>query len=480
MFNRLFILILINLIVLSGCKSGDSPKDEKVSKEENKEKTILSAHLNYERFLLTYSTPFFDQKTIIFSNPSNIDTIISKTIFLKKPVIAEYTVLEVDRGNRETSFYVLLHPGDSIPFHLTNGMYLATDKVNNKNIISPPNISYYYKFDNDKSKYGKGNYDEADFKEFYNRLNETAKSENARIESLFKNKQIDLKNFSIQKYYSNVLYYSNLFTYIGKKKELSDYILKVYSAHSDSAIRLFTDENAVLSDKLAPIFFGILKIKLRNKKENYSDYNLLFQEAIHTNFGQFKPGLLFRFLKTPDASELFTKNVLKEISALYPNTIYSAHASEISNKNLEISKIKPLDTLINLSEKQISWVSFINNSDKYLMVDYWASWCAPCRALFPLMDSAKKQFINKNIEFVSVNINADSSDWKIASKAEAKYLKFNNYYLLQNRKAPLLKKYGINSIPRIMVFKNGEIISGNFTLPSEPGFIDELKRVISK
>lgn len=472
-----YIIMLFILTAIIGCNSGVSP-EQNILNNQKSELTTLSARLTNEKFLLTIPNPFFDQDNLDFSNPTDIDTIITRRILLEEPLIAQYSLVELDSGNRRTDFFILLNPGDSINFSLENGLYLNTDKANMNKILSSGKTSSYYKFDNDPDRFGKGKYDDADFKDFYTRLNQAANSEKSRIENLFKNKENSQKDLLLQKYFSDVIYYSNLFSYIGKKKELSNYLLKVYEQETNKALGLFTNQNAVLTTKLAPIFFGILRMKLRIKNEDYSDYRLLYQEALKTDFGSFKPGLLFRFLKFPGVTDSFSKKVLNQISVQYPNSIYVKHALEISNKNNQLSEIKPLDTLTDLLHNRTSWTSFIGKSDKYVLVDYWASWCAPCRALFPLIDSVKKQFISKNIEFVSVNIDSDSSDWKIASRAESKYLKINNFYLLQNRKAPLLKKYEIKSIPRIMLFKNGEIVSGDFVLPSEPGFIDELKKVL--
>jgi thioredoxin 1 len=68
-------------------------------------------------------------------------------------------------------------------------------------------------------------------------------------------------------------------------------------------------------------------------------------------------------------------------------------------------------------------------SSKIVLVDFWASWCGPCRMLSPIVDEIAKDFEGK-IEVAKCNI--DDAD-EIAAK------------------------YGIRSIPTLLFFKDGEV-----------------------
>ncbi|MGB4058303.1 MAG: thioredoxin [Alphaproteobacteria bacterium] len=65
-----------------------------------------------------------------------------------------------------------------------------------------------------------------------------------------------------------------------------------------------------------------------------------------------------------------------------------------------------------------------------VLVDFWAEWCGPCKALSPVIDQLSEELSGK-VKIVKVNID-------------------------QAPNAPT--KYGVRGIPTLMIFKNGEII----------------------
>jgi thioredoxin 1 len=69
-------------------------------------------------------------------------------------------------------------------------------------------------------------------------------------------------------------------------------------------------------------------------------------------------------------------------------------------------------------------------SEKPIMVDFWAEWCGPCRAVSPILDQIAAEHADK-LDIVKLNVDE------------------NPHTAMQ---------YGITSIPAMYVFKNGEVV----------------------
>lgn len=84
-------------------------------------------------------------------------------------------------------------------------------------------------------------------------------------------------------------------------------------------------------------------------------------------------------------------------------------------------------SLIVVNEK--SFESEVKNYEGYVLIDFWAEWCMPCKRLLPIMEAVSEQ--NKNIKFVKINVD-DNPD--------------------------LASTYNIRTIPTLILIKNGEIV----------------------
>ena len=96
---------------------------------------------------------------------------------------------------------------------------------------------------------------------------------------------------------------------------------------------------------------------------------------------------------------------------------------------------------------------------KILVLDFWASWCGPCRAEIPHLKEAYKEYSNKGVAFFSVSIDKDDAAWRKAMKEENM-----PWTQAQAPKAgkDVMKQYQFSGIPYILVLdEEGKIVAKN-------------------
>ena len=85
-------------------------------------------------------------------------------------------------------------------------------------------------------------------------------------------------------------------------------------------------------------------------------------------------------------------------------------------------------------------------SEKLVIVDFWATWCGPCRMLSPLLDEVEEEMADK-IEVVKVNV--DDAD-------------------------EIAMRFRIMSIPTLLFFKNGQMVDRSVGAMPKSALVDKI------
>ena len=135
--------------------------------------------------------------------------------------------------------------------------------------------------------------------------------------------------------------------------------------------------------------------------------------------------------------------------------------------------VKAIDfTLTNLEGKKIKLSDY---KGKMVVLDFWATWCGPCRASFPNMQELVTKYKNDNIEFFFINTWERESDSEIKENV-SKFIKENKYSfnVLFDFDDEIVTKYKIKGIPtKIVIDKDGNIISINSSESNLVALIEE-------
>lgn len=107
-------------------------------------------------------------------------------------------------------------------------------------------------------------------------------------------------------------------------------------------------------------------------------------------------------------------------------------------------------------------VSLSDYKGKYVLVEFWASWCAPCRAESPNLLKQYAAYKDKGFEILGVSVDSDKAKWLEAIKKDG--LTWTQVSDLKGWESDARKVYGISGVPaNFLVSPDGKIVGAHLT-----------------
>lgn len=138
-------------------------------------------------------------------------------------------------------------------------------------------------------------------------------------------------------------------------------------------------------------------------------------------------------------------------------------AQELAGGSMKLhSKMEPGKTAEDFTQSDVNGksVSLSSFKGKYVLVDFWASWCSPCREEHPNLVKAFNTYKDKGFTILGVSLDSGKSGWLNAiSKDGLNWTQVSDLKAFDNEVA---KMYGITSIPQnFLVGPDGVIVAAN-------------------
>jgi peroxiredoxin len=271
------------------------------------------------------------------------------------------------------------------------------------------------------------------------------------------------------------------FTIKGQLEEPSFIVLVL--AEQPPAVPMFIDNSKILitGDKNNLENLSITGSKTENEYQEYSklikpfaqlftegfkndpDSIILFEKATENFVKKYpssfvNPVAIIRFMQVSPNVAL-ADNLFK----LTTNEVKKTNLAKYVSEQLEVAKINPVGSQIaDFSETDTAGnkVKISSFRGKYVLIDFWASWCRPCRMENPNVVAAYNKYHQKNFTVLGVSLDQAKASWLNAIRMDG--LAWTQVSDLHGWSSALASKFKITSIPQnILIDPKGIIIAKN-------------------
>lgn len=194
----------------------------------------------------------------------------------------------------------------------------------------------------------------------------------------------------------------------------------------------------------------------------------------------------------------FIKNEIGASLALYPTSmrwkgennlkLYDSLVSELESSNEKLEIIKRIrEKVTRLQQTSIGGMapdikmntpeglekSLYEIHDQYTLIEFWASWCGPCRRESPILNKLYQNYKDQGFNIYAVSLDSREKNWLHAIKKDQR--QYTNVSSLEGFKTPAAYAYAVTALPmNYIIDKEGKIIAKDIHGEELVAFLEEL------
>ncbi len=231
----------------------------------------------------------------------------------------------------------------------------------------------------------------------------------------------------------------------------------------------YLGENQVYTDRLAEVYKLYNEAQKADDKTKMSELMLDYETVEKEELAH-----LIAFIKANPKSVIAPFLTLRNLYRLELNDVESLtggfdlmledsqYTKDVKSRmevlrNVQVGKEAPDFTMNDINGSPVTMSSL---RGRYLLIDFWAAWCGPCRRENPNVVEAYKKYCEKGFDILGVSLDSDRDRWLKAIQDD--HLVWHHVSDLKYWGNEAAKLYGVNSIPaNVLLDPNGIIIARN-------------------
>jgi thiol-disulfide isomerase/thioredoxin len=161
------------------------------------------------------------------------------------------------------------------------------------------------------------------------------------------------------------------------------------------------------------------------------------------------------------------------------NPLHSEFINNMYAQIVETGKGRPAPMFENYLSHDGDSVSLSDLKGKHVYIDFWATWCAPCKKEFPYLKKIEKKYHDSNIVFVSISLDKESKKDAWRRMVGEEELSGIQLFADNSFNSAFAEAFQVSAIPRfVLIDKEGKIVSANAPRPSDEKGIDKIFKTL--